>query len=281
MITTFAGNGRESAPFQPNGDGGPATQASFFAAWGVAVDASGNVFIADTTSIRKIDSTGVISTIAGQGYDPISDGIPANQSQTPGAIGIAVDSAGNVYYTEPAIGRVRKISAAGIINTVAGAFPASGGVGFSGDGGPALKAQLALCQYIAVDGAGNVYISDSANNRIRKITPDGVINTIAGTGAEGFSGDGGPASQAQLRSPAGLTIDGAGALYAADTYRVRRITPDGIINTVAGNGNQYSGGDHGPALQVGIADPEGLAFDGGGNLYIAEPVDGTIRRVAF
>jgi len=281
IITTFAGNGQQSVPFGLNGDGGAATQASFFAPWGVAVDTSGNVFIADTTSIRKIDPSGTISSIAGQGFDPISDGIPANQAQTIAVTGVAVDSIGNVYYTEPTIGRVRKISPAGIVSTLAGAFPTAGGAGFSGDGGPALKAQLALCQYVAVDNAGSVYISDSANSRIRKVTPDGMINTIAGTGAQGFSGDGGPASQAQLQSPAGLAIDGAGAVYIADTYRIRRITPDGIIHTVAGNGNQYSGGDHGPALTASFADPEGLAFDGAGNLYIAEPVEGTIRRVAF
>src|SRR5439155_41746 len=156
----------------------------------------------------------------------------------------------------------------GLISTVAG----NGISGFSGDGGPATSAQLAFFSGgsgVAVDVAGNLYISDNGNNRVRKVTADGVISTVAGHGTFGFSGDEGPATSAQLDNPYGVAVDVAGNLYIADTFnsRVRKVTAEGVISTIAGNSIRLSFGDGGPATSAALNRPHGVTADAAGNLY--------------
>jgi hypothetical protein len=152
---------------------------------------------------------------------------------------------------------------------------------FGGDGGPAVAASFAGASYLAADRHGNLYVSDRLNARIRKVTPDGIINTVAGNGQQGFSGDGGPAVNAMLNYPTGIAIDPAGNLYIADAdnKRVRKVTPSGLISTVAGNGQYGAGGDGGPALNASLSDLTAIAIDGAGNLYIADMSSQRVRKV--
>jgi sugar lactone lactonase YvrE len=193
---------------------------------------------------------------------------------------IVFDAAGNLYFVETGNHIVRKITSAGVITTVAG----NGVQGFSGDNGPATAAQLDSPAGLALDSAGDLFIADSHNHRIREVSSaTGIIATIAGTGAPGFSGDGGPAKSAQLDRPTALTFDSAGNLYLADTnnHRVRRIAAlTGAIATVAGNGIEAFAGDNGPATAASIDSPNGLALDSSGNLYIADTHNGRVREVA-
>ena len=207
-----------------SGDGGPATQAQLNSPYDVAVDDAGNLYIADRENqrIRKVDSTGTITTIAGTGEDDFGgDGGPAIEAKI-SADGVAVDGAGNLYIADASNHRIRKVDSTGTITTIAG----TGARGFSGDGGPATEAELNFPFGVAVDGAGNLYIADTQNQRIRKVDSLGVITTIAGTGEGEFGGDGEPAAQAQLQYPSGLAVDAAGYLYIADSRndRIRLLT---------------------------------------------------------
>jgi sugar lactone lactonase YvrE len=273
VISTVAGNG--TAGF--SGDGGPATSAQLGFPLGVAVDAAGNLYVADVPShIRRVTPDGVISTVAGNGTGGFSgDGGPATSAQLYVPSSVAVDAAGNLYIADQRNSRIRKVTRGGLISTVAGTGT------ISGDGGPATSAQLNSPGGIALDVAGNLYIADSSNNRIRKVTADGVISTVAGNGILGFSGDGGPATWARLNSPYGVAVDVAGILYIADTgnSRIRKVTADGVISTVAGNGIWGFGGDGGPATSAQLNSPDGVAVDWGGNLYIADSTNGRIRKV--
>ena len=163
------------------------------------------------------------------------------------------------------------------ITTIAGTPPRAPG----GDGGPAVEAKLSSPAGVAVDGAGNVYIADWGNRRIRRVDPSGIITTIAGTGESGSSGDGGPAVEAKLSSPAGVAVDGAGNVYISDPgdYRIRRVDPSGIITTIAGTGVRGFIGDGGPAVEAKLDGPRGIAVDGAGNVYIADSGSNRIRRV--
>jgi hypothetical protein len=179
--------------------------------------------------------------------------------------GLTADASGNAYFTTT-LHCVFKLDTNGIVTRIAGnARP-----GYSGDGGPAVNAQLNSPRDLAVDGAGNVFIADAGNNRVRKVLPNGIIVTVAGNGIQGFSGEGGPATSAQL-TPASLAVDGAGNLFIADSRsnRVQKVSPEGIIVTVAGNGNQGFSGDGGPATSSSVV-PYSVAVDGAGNLFIAD-----------
>ena len=232
IISTVAGNG---APWF-SGDGGSATSASVCQPTGVAVDAAGNLYIADYGNhrIRGVSPSGIISTVAGSGTQGFSgDGGPATSASLNYPGSVAVDAAGNLYIADSQNDRIRKVSASGIISTVAG----NGALGFSGDGGPASSASLLLPGGVAVDAAGNLYIADSQNDRIRKVSASGIISTVAGSGAQGFSGDGGPATSALLYGPFGVAVDAAGDLYIGDfhNYRIRKvlISPPALFVTPA------------------------------------------------
>jgi len=227
--------------------------------------------------------TGTITTVAGNGsFHFGGDGGPAVSAGLQ-AGGVAVDAAGNVFIADTANHRIRKVTPAGLITTVAGA----GTAGFSGDGGSALSAEFNLPVSVAVDAGNNLYIADFLNHRIRKVTASGVISTIAGNGADGFGGDGGPATAAQFHAPQGIALDAAGNIFVADhgnnasgTYnRVRRITPDGMINTLAGTGPFGFSGDGGLAVDALLSIPNGVAVDTSGNLFIADENNFRIRKV--
>lgn len=228
IISTIAGiPGSIPAPAPaPSGDGGPATAATLGYPWGIAIDAAGNIIVADQLNnrIRKVNTaTGIITTIAGDGYIGFTgDGGPATAARLNYPLGVAVDASGNIYIADYANNRVRKISTSGTMSTIAGiGLP----YGYTGDGGPATIAKLYYPKAIAVDAGGNVYICDWNNNAVRKINTSGIINTIAGTGVAGYSGDGGPAVSAQLNFPTGVAVRYDGDVFISDNdnNRVRRI----------------------------------------------------------
>jgi sugar lactone lactonase YvrE len=275
IISTVAGNG--AAGF--TGDGGLATAAQIHFAFGLTTDASGNLYIADGNNnrIRKINASGIISTIAGNGIASSGDGGPASSAQLLWPQDVAIDAAGNVYVSEYTNNRIRKINTAGIISTIAG----NGIQGFSGDGGPATGASLNWPIGLAIDPIGNLYFADASNSRIRKINPAGIITTVAGITAWGFSGDGGPATNAQLNGAQYVTTDAIGNVYISDgnNYRVRKINPLGIITTIAGTGGYGSTGDGGPATNAEFNQPAGIVMDASGNLLVTDPVSNNIRKI--
>ncbi len=278
VISTVAGNGS----FGYTGDGVAATTAALNSPSGIAVDAAGNLYIADTSNnrVRKVvAASGAISTIAGNGTNNFSgDGGPATSAQMNSPFGVTQDSSGNLYISDSGNNRIRKVTTSGIISTFAG----NGASGFSGDGGLAASAQLSGPAGLAVDAAGNLYIADVNNNRIRKVTPAGIISTVAGSSSQGFAGDGGPATSAKLTLPEGVAVDATGNLYIADMFnnRIRMVT-GGTISTIAGNGQQGFSGDGGPATGASLNNPQGVAVDASGNLYIADTRNSVIRKVAL
>jgi uncharacterized protein (TIGR03437 family) len=251
-INTFAGNGTIGY----SGDNGPATSAQLNQPWGVAVDAAGNVYIADTVNnrIRKV-ANGVISTVAGNGTLGYSgDDGPATSAQLSWPEGVAVDSAGNLYVADQNNNRIRKVSN-GVITTVAG----NGMPGYSGDNGPATSARLNWPGDVAVDFAGNLFIADYRNNRIRKVS-NGVITTAI-----------------YWDYPQGVGVDAAGNLFIADNHgRVSKVS-NGVITTVAGTGMQGFSGDNGPATSAQLSSSEGVAVDAAGNVYVADFGNNRIR----
>ncbi len=275
-ISTIAGS--NTAGFC--GDGGPATSACLQNPRGVAVDTSGNVFIADTANnrIRKVTPGGTITTIAGGGGSGFcGDGGPATSACLKSPRDVAVDTSGNVFIADTTNNRIRKVTPGGTITTIAG----GGGSGFCGDGGPATSACLKVPTGVAVDTAGNVHIADTANNRIRKVTPGGTITTIAGQGTEGFCGNGGPATDACLNSPRDVTVDSAFNVYIADrsNNRVRKMNPFGIITTFAGNGTAGFCGDLGKSVDACLRRPQGVAVDASGLLLVADTSNQRLRKV--
>ena len=236
IITTVAGDG----PQGDSGDGGQATSAQLSNPSGVAVDAAGNLYIADSGNhrIRKVAANGIITTVAGNGsYGYSGDGGRATSAQLAAPWGVAVDAAGNLYIADTNNGVIRKVAASGIITTVAG----NGSHGYSGDGGPATSAQLNSPSGVAVDAAGNLYIADYGNYRIRKVATNGIITTVAGN-YYGYSGDGGPATSAQLTFPWGLTVDATGNLYVADLSNnaIRLLKPIASVLTARASANAAS-----------------------------------------
>ncbi len=279
-LSTVAGTGGEDYA----GDGGPAVDAALSAPEGLALDASGNLYIADRDNhcIRKVDATtGVITTVAGNGfYGFEGDNGPATSAQLYQPNGVAVDTAGNLYIADSNNHRIRKVNAStGVITTVAG----TGIYGFGGDNVPATSTPLAYPNGVAVDTAGNLYIADRNNQRIRKVdATTGVITTVVGIGGYGPGGDNGPATSAQLTYPRGVAVDAAGNLYIAntETHRIRKVdAATGFITTVAGDGSSGFGGDGGPATSAKLYYPRGVAVDATGNLYIADSNNQRVRKV--
>lgn len=286
VITTVAGGG---SPADGLGDGGPATSALITLPTDIAIDGHGTLFIADQYHhrIRRVDAaTGIISTVAGNGTVGLSgDGGPATAAELSYPSGIAVDGAGNVVIADTFNQRIRKVDTAGTISTVAGSGPTAfqGGGGLSGDGGPATSALLSFPSFVRGDSAGDLFISDSSNERVREVDTTGTITTVAGSGPTaqqgggGFGGDGGAATAAELNDPTGLTVDGSGNLYIVDTInnRVRKVDAAGIISTIAGG----SIGDGFPATQASLDGPRGLTTDPAGDLLIADCGDKRVRKV--
>ena len=278
-IATIAGLWEHGNYVGYSGDGGPAVAARLYNPKGVAVDGAGNLYIADRDNhrIRRVDTAGTITTVAGIGESSYSgDGGPANQARLSRLWGVAVDGAGNLYIADRDNHRIRRVDAKGIITTVAG----NGESGYSGDGGPAVTARLSWTKWVAVDGAGNLFIADGSNHRIRRVDTEGTITTVAGTGKQGYSGDGGPAVAARLNSPGGLAVDATGNLYFGDySKRIRRVDRSGTITTVAGNGERGFSGDGGPAVAARLGQVSGVAVDGKGNLYFSDIGNHRVRRV--
>lgn len=278
VITTIAGNGINGY----SGDGGPATSASIeVGAQGVAVDAGGNVLIADynNCAIRKVNSSGIITTVIGGTCGYSGDGGPASAAALGGPLDPTFDSSGNLFFIDSDNCAVRKVNTSGIINTVAG----NGTCSFSGDGGPATSATFNTISGIALDMAGNLYIADAANDRVRKVNTSGIVNTIAGNGTEDFTGDGGPAVNAALFTPSDVEVNAAGVIYVSDTNngRIRRIDAAGIISTLAGTGECCYSGDGGPAANARMTIPFGLGLDARGNLYFTDDNVYRIRKINF
>jgi uncharacterized protein (TIGR03437 family) len=272
IITTMAGNGQ----FHFSGDGGPATSASLSSATGIALDGAGNLFFGDTSSnrVRQITPDGRIATVAGDGGCCFSgDGGPAGNAHINGPEGVALDKSGNLLIADSGNNRIRKVNSNGIITTVAGSGSNKVG-GFSGDGGPATSAALRAPSGVAVDATGNLIIADQGNNRIRRVTSDGVIRTIAGDGRQLYAGDGGQASTASLYGPFAVAIDSQGNLYIAENNnRIRKVAPDGVITTVI----DYSPPASGTIRSIPGA--TGIVVDSAGNLFLSDRVKLVVHRI--
>ncbi len=215
-------------------------------------------------------------TVAGTGERAFSgDGRQASASPLVRPLALAIGPAGEIYLAEG--NRIREVLKDGRITTFAG----TGAAGNGGDGGPAAQAQLYMPQGLAVDSAGNVYIADTLNNRVRRVSADGTITTVAGAGEAGYAGDGKPGREAKLNFPTGLAIGFSDTLFIADTGNnvIRQLGPDGAIHTVAGTGEAGYRGDAGRALDAVLHAPGGLAFDSEGNLYIADTLNQRVRRI--
>jgi sugar lactone lactonase YvrE len=286
-IFTIAGNGYNPAFGGYSGDGGQATAAELYAPSGVVVDASGNIYVADCENccIRKINSAGIISTIAGVRHIGYSgDGGPAIAAEFQYPYGLALDISGNLYIADNENNCIRKINTSGIISTYAG----TGTEGYSGDGGAASSAEISLPFGIAMDKLGNLYIADYGNSLIREVNTGGIISTIAGNGGNRFSGDGGPATLAEISGPQGVAVDASGNLYIADygNDRIRMVNTSGVISTIAGNGFGVSviggggySGDGGAATNAELYNPTDVIIDGLGNIYINDGGNERIRVV--
>jgi trimeric autotransporter adhesin len=281
-IQTIAGTGVEGA-----GDGYVLTygqqgnQTLIGTARQAVADAQGNIYVSDDAAgvVYKITPDGILNVFAGQVfvYQFGGDNVQATSSSFISPEGLALDQNGNLYISDPDDNRIRKVATNGIITTFAG----TGTAGFSGDGGPAAQAMLSFPQGIAFDSKGDLLIADRVNNRLRMVTPDGNISTIAGDGTASSTGNGGSATAAGLNQPFAVATDSAGDIFLIETggTTVRRINQAGIITTVAGNGQTGFAGDGGPAIQATLGDADGLAVDSTGNLYIADFDNNRVRVV--
>ncbi len=273
VIEAVAGTGTRGY----GGDGGHALAADFTDPTRLLVDQAGALFVAELDRVRRIDTSGIVSTILGDGHAGLDgDGGPAAFARTAGNEGMAIDGDGNLFVAERAANRVRRIDTRGTVTTVAG----TGAPGSEGDGGPAMAATLNQPVDVDVDGQGNLLIAELAGNRIRRVSTTGVIDTIAGVGRPGGGGDGGPATGAELHGPQSVVVDASGAVFVADwnNRRIRRVHPDGTIQTVAGlvGGRVESGG---PALESRLTLPLDITPTLDGRLLIVEQSARRIRAL--
>ena len=276
IISRFAGSGVSDF----SGDGGPAVEASFRVPAGLVFDGEGNLYIADRENhrVRKVDTNGNISTFAGTGQGGFSgDGGLAIKARLNLPSGLAADEEGNLYVSDRSNDRIRVIDKKGVIRTYAG----TGVAGFQGDAGPALKAQLDKPFGIALDKKENLYIADRNNNRVRKVSPEGIITTVAGDGGFFFMGDNGPAYRASVAAPTGVAVDKEGNLYIADrnNNRIRVVDRLGMIRTVAGTGQQDYNGDSEVARETNLYLPFGLTVDSNNNILVIDRSHYRIRRI--
>jgi sugar lactone lactonase YvrE len=283
----FAGTGEAGY----SGDGGPAAAAELEYVAGVTLDDAGNVYIIECGGnvIRHVGSDGIIATVAGLGGRGAGlggysgDGGAATEAELACPSDGAIDSSANLYITDRENSVVRRVDQSGTITTFAGGGTMEIGTGSPPFEGPATDARFGPESpvQVAVDVAGNVYLADEPGHRVWKVDPSGIITAFAGTGQPGFSGDGGPADQAQLNGPYGLTVDAEGNLFIGDyeNSRVRRVDQNGAITTVAGNGEVGLAGDGGPATEAQLQSPYGIVADDEGNLYIADQENARIRLV--
>ena len=274
-IITIAGTGYPGY----SGDGAAATGARLNYPSGLAADSYGNLYIADNANfaVRKIDTNGIITTVAGDGSrGNTGDGGPAVSARLEGCVAISFDRHQNMYIADGNT-RVRKVNTSGIISTIAG----SSMWGYGGDGAAATAAALSGPCGVAVDSVGNIYIADQLNNVIRKVNTSGIISTAAGNSTSGYSGDGGPATHARINTPGGIAIDKNGNLFFADegNNRVRMISTTGNISTVAGDGTASYGGDGGFAMHGAMKFPSALCLNNSGNLFIADRNNYVVREV--
>jgi uncharacterized protein (TIGR03437 family) len=319
VLTTLAGNGTPSY----SGDGASATAAQLDGPSGVAVGPSGVVYIADTLNqrVRAVAPGGILSTLAGSGAAGFNgDILLPRTAQLNRPLGVAADALGNWYVADTTNSRVREAQPGGNLFTIAG----NGNASYFGDGGQGTKGSVNQPEGVAADSLGNVYIADTLDQAVRKVTPDGVITTLAGNGSPGYSGDGGPANQARLNQPRGVAVDAygnvfvadtgnsqirridtlgtittvdtsgalvdprgvavdrAGNLYIADTGNrlVRRVSPGAPVTTIAGNGACCYSGDGDLALNARLNQPWGIAVDANGNVYVADPLNDAVRMLA-
>jgi sugar lactone lactonase YvrE len=266
MVSTFAGSGVNGR------DNGTGTAASFAFPDGVAVDSSGNVYVADNNNslIRKITPAGVVSTLAGNGLPGSANGTGTAASFTYPE-GVAVDSLDNVYVADTWNRLIRKITPAGVMTTLAGS-------GVSGSAnGTGTAASFAFPSSVAVDANGNVYVVDGSNHNIRKITPAGVVTTLAGSGVTGSAN--GTGAAASFNYPSGVAVDSLGNVYVADTLNqlIRKITPAGVVSTLAGSG--VTGSANGTGAAASFRYPDGVAVDSSGNVYVADTDNQLIRKI--
>jgi prepilin-type processing-associated H-X9-DG protein len=257
-VSTLAGSGSGFAD-------GSGTSASFNYPTGVALDGAGNVYVADSNNnrIRKVSPSGVVSTLAGSGNYAFADGSGTSASfRNPQ--GVALDGAGNVFVADFSNNRIRKVSPSGVVSTLAGS--ASGNWGFADGSGT--SASFNYPTGVALDGAGNVYVADFSNNRIRKVSPSGVVSTLTGSGNYAFAD--GSGTSASFNYPFGVALDGAGNVYVADqyTHRIRKISPLGVVSTLAGSGNGEFADGTGASASFWY--PTGVALDGAGNVFVAD-----------
>jgi sugar lactone lactonase YvrE len=264
VVETLTGNGTLGS------ENGAVAAARFYQPTGVALDASGNIYVADYSNhlIRKITPTGTVTTLAGSGTAGYADGT-GTAAVFQGPFGVAVDADGNVYVADSFNNRIRKVTPAGIVTTLAG----SGVSGFAdGDG---IAAKFYSPRGLAVDGSGNIYVADVTNHRIRKISPTGLVTTLAGSTSGNTDGN---VSDAKFAGPTGITVDVSGNIYVADTgnHRIRKITSAGEVSTVAGS---TSGISEGVGTLARFNGPTGVALDASGNFYVADEVNERIRKI--
>ncbi len=276
-MTTLAGTGTAA---RGAADGSPAANVALNTPMGVAMDSSGNVLVADTYNHRVLLVTPAhaIRSVAGTGTGGASpEGTPPLVAQLRAPRAVCADRMGNLYIVDTSNHRVLRLSPGGTLQTAAG----NGSKGIAGDGGAARFAQLNTPSACALDSAGNLFIADTANHAIRKVNPAGTISTVAGIFDAGSTGDEAPATAARLSSPRGVVVDDSGDIFIGDTgnHRIRQVTPDGVIHTIAGTGTPAFAGDGGPAAAASLNNPQGLFLDGAGDLYFADTGNNRIRRL--